>query len=315
MGVPWYNAVDYADGYLSDFLLNSLSQVTALKLQIIDGWLGTDGNGDTANYPEYNAIAVSDSFETEPAVHGQMKITGCDDSKYYQFKMVSSRLYTGKICTIVVGGVTSQIDAKDEKLILEYNNIQSTSGEILIDVYSPDGNAHVNLMEVKESDDPFVEPAKSFEVDFHNGDGSWGNIVKAAAITYYMKSIDSKVLPVTLTMDRASTGTSAPEVAIGDFPAEAVGDYMYWGGGDTGTLVIAGLDNSKTYNIDFVSYRGTDGRNTRITHVESSVYIDSDANVAQVDTFSNLSPVNGTITLTFTDASYHYINCLKVTEM
>jgi hypothetical protein len=314
MGSPWYDSINFTDGYLSDFLLNSVSGVTSLKLQFIDGWLGYDGNGDTVNYPEYDEIAVSDNAETEPAVHGQMKLIGCNDDYYYQFKIVSSRLYTGKLTTIVVGGVTSQIDSKDEKLILEYNNIQSTSGEILIDVYSPDGNAHINLMEINESNNSFVEPPRTFNVDFHNGDGSWGNVIKTPGITYYMKNINSKVLPVTLIMDSGYAGTSTPNVTIGDFPAEAVGDYMYWNGGEIGTMTISGLNNNKTYNADFISYRGVDGRQTTITHVESSANVLADGNSLQAYSLNNLTPVSGVITFTFTDSSYHYLNAMKITE-
>jgi alpha-tubulin suppressor-like RCC1 family protein len=82
------------------------------------------------------------------------------------------------------------------------------------------------------------------------------------------------------------------------------------------TLTVNGLDNSKTYNLQFAPSRASSGNTTRFIINGSPQDIVSDYNLTNAATFYSVSPTSGSIVITITTAAgvYNYINGFVITE-
>lgn len=112
----------------------------------------------------------------------------------------------------------------------------------------------------------------------------------------------------------------------GVYPAETLRYGAYttnigFGGGTT-SLVISGLNNSNTYDFEFVGSRSNTGNNTYYqvagsTTVESTV-LSTDSNKNNSVIISNITPSAGSVTIKFSvptgQGSFAYLNILKIYE-
>ncbi|HEX2606960.1 MAG TPA: T9SS type A sorting domain-containing protein [Flavisolibacter sp.] len=82
------------------------------------------------------------------------------------------------------------------------------------------------------------------------------------------------------------------------------------------TLTISGLDNSKTYNLEFYASRtGATNNTTRFTIGSVNADVKTDNNTATTASFSALIPVSGKITVSISKLNtYNYLNGLTLTE-
>jgi uncharacterized protein (TIGR02145 family) len=88
-----------------------------------------------------------------------VRISGCDDSKYYRINIVSSRSYSGDNVTINVNGEEIVHEAKDDQGIIPYFDLQTSGGTIDVSVSSIDAGdfATLNMIELVESTDVIAD--------------------------------------------------------------------------------------------------------------------------------------------------------------
>jgi hypothetical protein len=84
----------------------------------------------------------------------------------------------------------------------------------------------------------------------------------------------------------------------------------------TRTLLIKGLNNSLTYNIEFYSSRPSSGNSTIFTINGVSKTVVTDNNLSNKIIYTSISPTNGQITVTLARVgTYNYLNGFIITEV
>ncbi|HEX2608523.1 MAG TPA: hypothetical protein VHK91_14140 [Flavisolibacter sp.] len=83
------------------------------------------------------------------------------------------------------------------------------------------------------------------------------------------------------------------------------------------TLTISGLDNAKTYNLEFYASRaGTSNNTTRFTIGTTNVDVKTDNNLANKASFSGITPSGGKIVVTVAKLNtYNYLNGFSISEV
>lgn len=117
---------------------------------------------------------------------------------------------------------------------------------------------------------------------------------------------------------------------VGPYPATATRDSIftsttgYCGSPSLYTYTISGLSQSRTYNVTLYASRmgaGGDARSTLFSVGMNKAIVDASENISSVATISNISPVNGQITITQEKApsntntsGFSYLGVINVTS-